>query len=280
MNTGKLAVAATFAAGAALVLAGCATSLDPTAQHFADSTTFPAKIGAVRLNTAGSVTIAVTDSPVTSVQRTVYYHGDKPGQTVSAAGGTLVLGSCGAECTVSYVIAVPRGAAVTGQNSAGPVELDGVASVDLRTGSGAVRVADVPGRVSVTTGSGSVEVDTVGSAQVHTSSGTIRLAGATGTVDAEAASGSVTATGLHGASTLRTTNGSIDATAATAVDLSAQTTNGSVSLTVPAGDYRLAVTTGHGHAQVDGGVHGNTGAAHALTAATGNGRISIAAAAA
>jgi hypothetical protein len=274
MITGKL-VTATFAAGVVLMLAGCGSSLDPTAEHFTDSRTISAKIDAVRLDSAGAVTIAATDSSTTSIQRTVYYHGDRPGSTVSTSGEQLLLGPCGSECTVDYVIAVPRGSVVTGHNTDGTVSLNGLASVDVGTGTGDVRVADVPGRVQVQSTTGTVVLSSVGPVQVRTSTGSIELSGVSGQVDAEATTGSVIATGLHGPAQLRATTGKVSATEQTAVDLDAEATTGSVTVTVPAGDYRLSVTARLGRTRVADGVHGDPDAAHQLTVRTGTGSATI-----
>lgn len=109
----------------------------------------------------GNVTIRAADVERTSIHLRFDYQWSKPEAEdgYRMEGDTLVLDGCGWNCDVDYEVVVPRGTAVTGDADAGNIELDGVASADVRADAGNVEVRDVDGSVKVEADAGNVTGD-------------------------------------------------------------------------------------------------------------------------
>ncbi|MEV4122637.1 DUF4097 family beta strand repeat-containing protein [Micromonospora sp. NPDC049645] len=252
-------VAAPVALGLAatlIVLAGC----DNLAMRRLDyDDTEPVKITTIRvLPGAGDVIVRGGGAAgEVRIKRVVRYQGGEPRARYEIKGADLVLDTdCGDRCSVSYEVAVPEGVTLQGESGSGDVELSKVGAVDIRLGSGDVRVTGATGAVEVETGSGDIEVSEVnGAVRLRAGSGDItarRLGGAT---DAEAGSGNVTV--------------ELDKPAAARVHAS----SGDVTMLVPAGSYRVRSHTGSGDAQVT--VADDPAASLVLDGSTGSGDVTI-----
>ncbi|MEV7326577.1 DUF4097 family beta strand repeat-containing protein [Micromonospora sp. NPDC093244] len=191
------------------------------------------------------------------IKRVVRYQGGEPKARYEIKGSELVLDSdCGNRCTVSYEVTVPEGVTVQGESGSGDVDLSKIGKVDLRLGSGDVRIVGATGPVGVETGSGNIEVSEASAAvRLRAGSGDItarRLGGAT---DAEAGSGNVTV--------------ELDTPAAAR----AHASSGDVTLLVPQGSYRVRSSTGSGDARVT--VADDPAASLVLDGSAGSGNVTI-----
>ncbi|MET8309440.1 MULTISPECIES: DUF4097 family beta strand repeat-containing protein [unclassified Micromonospora] len=191
------------------------------------------------------------------IKRVVRYQGGEPNSRYEIKDGELLLDAdCGDRCSISYEVTVPEGVAVQGETGSGDVELTRVGTVDLRLGSGDVRVAGATGAVGVETGSGDIVVSEASAAvRLRASSGDIAARRLSGAVDAEAQSGNVTV--------------ELDAPASAR----AHASSGDVTLVVPAGSYRVRSSTGSGDARVT--VADNPAASLVLDGSAGSGNVTI-----
>lgn len=208
---------------------------------FDDDTTLARKITSVRLdNDDGGVTLrGRKDLEKVSVHRKVEYRGDRPEDTAhKVENGTLVLGGCGANCSVDYTVDLPAGLPVTGATSAGAIELSRVGDVDVTTDSGHInlsRITDVAVRTD---------------------------------------NGEVTGHGLAGGRIrARTSNGAIKLSPSTPQNVRAQTSNGSITLTVPQAHYRVSAQTDNGDTDI--GIPDDPSGAYRLRLETSNGKITV-----
>ncbi|WP_043270189.1 DUF4097 family beta strand repeat-containing protein [Streptomyces sp. CT34] len=209
-------------------------------KNFTDDATVSQKITSVRVdNRDGAVTVhGGKGGDTVSVHRSVTYHGDRPqGPSHRVEGGTLVLGGCGDECSVSYTVDLPGTVPVSGETTNGALKLSKV------------------GAVKVSTSSGSVDLDQV-----------------SGAVDVRTTNGEVTGKGLAGSRTaVETSNGRIDLTATTPQDIRAKTSNGAVAVTVPDSRYRVSADTDNGAKKI--GVTQDPAGRYRLDLTTSNGEI-------
>ncbi|MFD4661715.1 DUF4097 domain-containing protein [Kitasatospora sp. NPDC058444] len=236
-QSGRLA---SFAVLAAAVggLTACGPVSDST---FDDDAAVSERITAVRLDTtSGGVTVRGRSGlDHASVHRSVSYGSDKPGATSRVENGVLVLGGCGRNCSVTYTVDVPAGLPISGQTS-----------------------------------SGAVRLSRVGSVQVSTHSGAVELDGVEGGAEVRTTNGAVTGRGLNGDRILAEThNGAIDITSTKPQDVSASTSNGAITLVVPAATYKVSAKSDNGHQDI--GVPDDPSGRYRLTLSTSNGRISV-----
>ncbi|MFI0712803.1 DUF4097 family beta strand repeat-containing protein [Streptomyces inhibens] len=230
---------------AAAVIGACGISacgLLP-GETFKDDASVSGKITAVRLDSgSGGLTVrGGKGGGAVSVHRSVTYHGDRPeGATHRVEDGVLVLRGCGDRCSVNYTVKLPAGIPVSGETSSGDVNLS-----------------------------------RVGTVKVTTSSGSIDLYGVAGTVDVRTTDGRISGRGLSGKHiTAHTSNGAIYLTPATAQDLRAETSNGSVSVKVPRGRYQVSAQTSNGDKDIR--VTNDPAAPFHLDLTTSNGDITAA----
>nr|WP_246865569.1 DUF4097 family beta strand repeat-containing protein [Cryobacterium sp. BB307] len=208
-----------------------------------DDTVITDRVNSVRLaidNDSGSVVITGTEgaSEVT-MKRTFSYRGNEPDEdTYSVDSGELVLEGCGRNCSVEYVIELAEDVSVEGETSNGRIELSHVADVDVRTSNGRVELNDV-----------------------------------TGTVSARTSNGRISGEGLQGDTSVETSNGAIELELETAQNVSATTSNGSISLTVPEDSYDVTAETSNGSANI--GVPDEDGGQFQLELRTSNGSIDV-----
>ncbi|MFD2767859.1 DUF4097 family beta strand repeat-containing protein [Micromonospora eburnea] len=207
---------------------------------------------------AGDVTVRGSGSAAeVRIKRVVRYHGDQPQTRYEINGDELVLDTrCGHRCSISWDVTVPEGVAVRGENGSGDIVLSRVGTVDVKLGSGDIKVTTARGDIRAETSSGDIAVvDATGAVRLHASSGRVEARQLAAGVDAEAASGDVTVELAEPASA-RVHAGS-----------------GDVELTVPEGRYRVRSSTGSGKAAVE--VANDPGAALLLDVRTGSGDVTI-----
>ncbi|MET7964453.1 DUF4097 family beta strand repeat-containing protein [Micromonospora zamorensis] len=243
-------------ATALIVLAGC----DNLAMRRLDyDDTEAVKITTIRvLPGAGDVIVRGTATAAEArIKRVVRYQGGEPKARYEIKGSELVLDTdCGDRCSVSYEVAVPEGVALQGESGSGDVELSRVGAVDLRLGSGDVRVTGASGTVGVETGSGNIEVSEA--------SGTIRL---------RAGSGDITARRLGGAADAEAGSGNVIVELDKPASARAHASSGDVTMLVPAGSYQVRSSTGSGDARIT--VTHDPAATDVLDGSAGSGDVTI-----
>ncbi|MGV9269727.1 DUF4097 family beta strand repeat-containing protein [Kitasatospora sp. NPDC003701] len=218
------------------VLGACAPG-----EHFTDDSVRSERITAVRLDSsAGSVVVRGTEGATrVSVHRSVDYEADRPGETARVEGGVLVLGGCGRGCSVSYTVEVPAGLPIDGRTTDGSVRLSRVGAVNVSTESGSVTLDDVAGPTEVRT-----------------------------------TDGSISGRGLNGDRIrAQTGNGRIELSPAEAQDVTAKTSNGAITLTVPPASYRVSASTDNGRKDI--GVAADADGRFRLDLSTSNGAITV-----
>jgi hypothetical protein len=235
-----------------LLLSGC-NGFRTSSQSFTDDAAVQQKVTSVRIeNGSGAVRIRMGQQP--NVRRTVYYASDKPDQTVSYEGETLVLRDCAKRnCSIDYDVMLPVGAKVVGEVGSGEIEVVGMSEVGVRAGSGDVRVRDVPGPVTVKVNSGQAELSGLGqSAVVEASSGDVRLTNIKGDVTVLSRSGEVVALGIEGKTSVENSSGDVRIQMVTAQAVKAHASSGNIDLTVPRGQpYRVDARTSSGDRSVE-----------------------------
>jgi len=255
-TTTALAAASTVAL-LAVTSAACAP-LDWHQEDFNDTETVP--ITAVRIVESGDGDVLVRTRPgdTVEIQRVVRYQRSEPGRTYRIDGTVLELDtSCGWRCDVSYDIVAPPGVSVEGENGSGQLMLFDVSDVSVRVGSGSITIDRATGRVDARTGSGGITAYRLsGPAELHTGSGSIDGRGLSG-------DGVVATTG----------SGKVELTLDDPGPVRAETSSGSVHVTVPAGSYRIRTETGSGSADVR--VPDDPDGEHLIDARTGSGSIVI-----
>jgi hypothetical protein len=209
----------------------------------------------------GSGDVAVRTGAVTNVRikRVVQYRGAEPAEATYRIDGTKLFldTDCGRNCGVSYDILAPEGVAVRGENGSGDISLTAVSEVDVKVGSGDIRVADASGKVRAETGSGDISLNRV-----------------PGEVSARAGSGSIDGQGLGaGKVQAETGSGAITLSLVAAASVQAHASSGAVDLLVPMGDYQVRATANSG--SVDVTVPNNPTATATLDVRTGSGDITI-----
>jgi hypothetical protein len=214
------------------------------------------RITSVRLaNDAGDVTIRVGDT--TMVRRTVHYDRDRPGGTHRVDKDVLVIDACPVrDCWIDYDVTVPAGTTVQGAVESGRLDVDGVASVNLKASSGNVTVRHVTGPVNVDSSSGNVEVSDVG-----------------GATAIKAQSGNVSVDDARAAVALQAESGQITARLSSPQNVRVQAASGNVEVTVPSGKYRVTTAADSGH--VDSDVTDDASATHQLDLRTESGNITV-----
>jgi DUF4097 and DUF4098 domain-containing protein YvlB len=204
------------------------------------------------------ISIEVSDDDTTTVQEKRSYWFWKHGDTYSVDDGVLELdGDCGWQCSADFVVKVPRGTKVTGENGSGDLAITGVSAVDAKSRSGEIKLSDVTGDVKLDLTSGDVTVDDV-----------------TGKVDVTTNSGDIEANGLKGGPvTAETTSGDMDLELADANDVHAKGTSGDIDITAPRDSYKVTTDTRHG--DVDNDLGNSTDASHTIEATTTSGDIEL-----
>jgi len=118
----------------------------------------------------------------------------------------------------------------------GSLSVEGAAELDAETSNGAITLGTVTGECRLRTASGAVRAEQLGGvAEIHTSNGAVRVRKAGPVLQAETANGSLHVDEVDGDVTLRTTNGSIRVGSVGGGALTANTSNGRITVGVAAG---------------------------------------------
>ncbi|MDJ0368375.1 DUF4097 family beta strand repeat-containing protein [Streptomyces sp. H10-C2] len=164
--------------GAALT--GCSGLSFGRPEHKAvDDAKATGPVSAVEVGTSsGDVHIRPGPGDGVTIHRTVHYHGDRkptPGQKVE--NGRLTFSDGCDSCTIDYELTVPAGVTVKVSTSSGDVNVQGVASADLKTHSGDMAVSGIAGALTTEASSGDLTAIGLSGSDVSAkaSSGNIRL---------------------------------------------------------------------------------------------------------
>jgi len=246
--------------GALLLVAGAGMAFwsfgdkDSTSTHEVTD-----KISVVRLDSPNAdVTIKVADVDKTTVEERRSYWLVKH-DAFGVDGETLKLdGDCGWRCRADFVVTVPRGTKVTGENGTGDLTVAGASGVDVSSRSGEVSLSDVTGDVKLDLTSGDVEID--------------RL---TGKLEIEANSGDLEAKHLKGGPVnVETSSGDLNLGLDEAVDVRAKGTSSDIDVTAPSGAYQVHTKTHSG--EVDNGLGNDPAGGHSIDASTVSGDVTLA----
>lgn len=254
-----------------LTLAACGW---PGRNTAVDDNTIAESFSSVRIaNDSGSVKVRA--GATARVHRTIHYDSRQPGSTFRVENGTLVIDSCRERnCSIDYEVTVPDKTRVDGAIDSGSVEVDGVASVNLKIDSGRTSIRRVAGKVNLDSSSGSVEVSDVSDAVVvRSESGRVRVDNVRAAVTVHAESGSVEARGIGGAADLSADSGSVTVGLASPQNVRVQADSGSVNVTVPRADYRVRAQTDSG--KVNNTIGDQPNAQHQLDLHTESGHITV-----
>ena len=150
------------------------------------------------------------------------------------------MGWQGSNGGVKYLIRVPKQTLLDRiESTNGSLRVDDVqGNAQLRSTNGSVKLYRSQGRYDVLTTNGSIEMSVhVGDVKARTTNGGIRVDDLQGTLTAETSNGGIHArlTGAAAqASTLETTNGAIEVTLEKPAGIRASTTNGGITVRLPA----------------------------------------------
>lgn len=207
---------------------------------------------------SADVTIQVSGDDKTTVQEKRRFWLWKKGDAYSVDDGVLKLdGDCGWQCSADFVVTVPRGTKVTGENGSGDISIAGVSGVDASSRSGTIEISDVTGDVKVDLTSGDVVVKDL-----------------TGKLDVTATSGDIEASGLKGgAVNVETTSGDLELELAEANDVRAKGTSSDIEVTAPAGSWNVSTETRSG--DVGNGLGDDPNGTHTINATTTSGDIEL-----
>jgi DUF4097 and DUF4098 domain-containing protein YvlB len=250
-----LVLVALAIAGAGLT-AGCDVRRPNTLE---DGLSRPDAISEIRIaGGSGNVTIVGDSTTGVEVARIARYRSAKPEQSMTVAGSTLNLDTdCGLDCSASYEVRVARGVRVTGSNDSGNLTFEGVSDVDVRVGSGNIKVDGATGAVTVEADSGNVE-----------------LADVAGTLRATVSSGNIKGRNLRGGQTiLKTDSGNIDISMPGTGDLEAAASSGNVKIRLPDRCCRILTSASSGRVEVD--VQQDPQSTHLVDLTTDSGNIEV-----
>jgi hypothetical protein len=271
---GQRLIGLAAAMGAGLLLLG-ACGWDITTKEDTDDSRVDQRVTSVRVgNDSGSVKIRTGSE--TSVHRVVHYDERRPESTHRVEDGdVLVLNPCPERnCWIDYEVTVPAGTRVLGQVDSGNVELDGVASVNLKASSGNVTVRGVSGQVTVEANSGSVRLSDIGDVvTVRADSGGVTIDKARAAITVQAQSGNVEAHGVGGAADVESESGNVSVQLTAAQNVRARASSGGITVTVPRDSYKVQTNADSGDVTND--VANDANGAHQLDLTTDSGDIVI-----
>ncbi|WP_199423939.1 hypothetical protein [Actinotalea solisilvae] len=260
--------------GALVILATGAAAADHLTQRTTEAGhAYPAP-AAVELVADGEVTVTAggADVEVLARARTGLSPATYAADRTDA--GLTVRHTCqdqvGASCSASLDVRVPEGTHVTVRASSGAVRvLDGVGDVTVSSGVGSVVVDGVGGRVRAAAGAGDVEVrgaggpveasTDIGDVAVHGASGEVVARSGSGGVEVRDAGGAVEATtgigdvrvrGAAGDAVVRSGSGGLDV-AGVLGDVRATTSVGRVVVRSTGDPVALDIATAQGRSTVD-----------------------------
>ncbi|SMD08154.1 DUF4097 family beta strand repeat-containing protein [Lentzea albidocapillata] len=227
---------------------------------------------------AGDVSIRYQEGLAeTKIHRKVEHAKDnKPsGIAHRIEGSTLVLDGCGRNCEIDYVVLVPSaGISLIGDTGSGDVTVEGLASVDFRTGSGRVVARDIAGDVKVKAGSGDFEGARIGGAvTADLGSGGILLDAIKGKALLGTGSGEINGTSMASEVIAKADSGRIELMLSVANSVRANTGSGEVVVRVPGGPFKITGTSGSGERSIH--VPTDPNASLELDLNTGSGEVQV-----
>jgi DUF4097 and DUF4098 domain-containing protein YvlB len=190
-------------------------------------------------------------------------------------GSTLVLDGCGRNCEIDYDVVVPSAdISLVGDTGSGDATIEGLASVDFRTGSGRIIARDISGDVKVKAGSGDVTATRVGGAvTADVGSGRIELDSVKGKMLVSTNSGDINGTALENEVTADADSGRVELTLAAAKPVRVDTGSGDVEVKVPGGPYKVSGSSGSGDRRIN--VPTDPNATLELKITTGSGQVNV-----
>jgi hypothetical protein len=216
----------------------------------------------------------------TKVHRRVEHSKDnKPsGVAHRVEGSTLVLDGCGKNCEINYEVLVPAAdITVVGDIGSGDVTVEGLASVDFRTGSGRVIARDISGDVKVKTGSGDFEgVRIEGAVTADMGSGRIQLDSIKGKALLVTGSGDIDGTSMGNEVIANADSGRVRLTLSAPKSVKAVTGSGDITIQVPGGPFKIVGSSGSGDRSIH--VPTDPGASLELNLNAGSGDVQVLAA--
>jgi DUF4097 and DUF4098 domain-containing protein YvlB len=303
-----LTVTAVLAAAAA-ALTGCG-NLTVGTHHEDRSYDASAGVTGLKIRTNGS-RVEVTAADVSAIKVTERHRWtndkNKPKATHTVRGGTLMLSSkCGTQligvggCGVSYRVQVPRDIPVDVEDRDGAIVASGLTgavklhsdngsltvsklratSVSLSSQDGSLRVSGHATTADLSSQNGSVDARglTADRLKARSADGRIRVSGHVRVADLGTDNGSIDASGLTADRvTARTRDGGIDLDLdAPPANVRASTDNGSVRLSLPAGEsYAIEAATDNGGKRIDSSVHQDSGSSRHIKLDTRDGSIAV-----
>jgi DUF4097 and DUF4098 domain-containing protein YvlB len=158
---------------------------------------------------------------------------------------------------LSTEVHMPRNADLQIDSSDGSIDVSSVnGNITVHTNDGAVKAAQLAGKIDLTTNDGSVTVDALkGEIRLHSGDGAISGGGLDGKCEASTKDGQIHLAGRFDALSLRSSDGAVSASAASGSRMSTgweiQTSDGSVEVALPT-DLRanLDASTGDGHISI------------------------------
>ena len=207
---------------------------------------------------SADITIKVSDDDKTTVQEKRTYWLWKHGDAYSVKDGVLKLdGDCGWQCRSDFVVTVPRGTKVTGDNGSGDLSISGVSGVGREVAVRQDRARRCQRRREARPHLGR-----------RRDRRPDRQAGRT------ANSGDITASGLKGGPVnVQTSSGDIELELAEANDVRAKGTSSDIEVTAPSGGYNVSTETRSG--DVDNELGDDPNGSHTIDASTVSGDIDL-----
>jgi hypothetical protein len=211
----------------------------------------------VELVADGDVTVTAEARTDVAVERTGAWAFEPPNFSARETSERLVVEYTCAwrylwNCETGLDVALPVGTRVVVRTSDGDVRATGTLDgAELRTSNGRVEASSVTGDVVARTSNGAVVVTDVGGAvTAQTSNGRIEVTGV-GSLDAHTSNGAVDVLDVAGAVDVESSNGRVDVADARS-DISAVTSNGSVTVRGTGEPVALDMDTSYGREIVEG----------------------------
>ncbi|MCS7480786.1 DUF4097 domain-containing protein [Umezawaea endophytica] len=251
----RIALLAVAAVATTMSLSSCVRIAQESSS---DDYTVNDQIASVQIdNDGGDVKIrAVEGASATTIKRTLRYGkaASKPsGPTHQVSGSVLTLSGCGNGCEAYYEVAVPsKDTTVKGEVGSGDLEVQDLASVDVHLGSGNAVLRGIAGAVRVENGSGDVTGDTIsGDFTSKIGSGNAKLTGVTGSVTVVNSSGDIRAEKVDGDVNAEAKSGNVVVELTKQHNVTAASSSGDVTVTVPNAGYRVVVDSDSGDKKID-----------------------------
>ncbi|NGY62009.1 DUF4097 domain-containing protein [Lentzea sp. NEAU-D13] len=275
----RTALVALVAGAVLTVLSSCGIRI--MKYEFEDDNVVSEKVTSVKVrgeDGSGNVSIRYQQGLTeTKIHRKVEHARDnKPsGIAHRVEGSTLVLDGCGRDCEINYDVVVPSAdISVIGDTGSGDVTVEGLASVDFRTGSGRITTRDISGDVKAKAGSGDFTATRVnGAVTADLGSGRIQLDSVKGKVLVSTDSGDIDGTALENEVTADAGSGRIELALTAAKSVRVDTGSGDVKVKVPGGPYKVSGSSSGDERRIN--VPTDPNATLELKVTTGSGRVDV-----